>query len=428
MFRHSESEITYAAGNMPRSVYIGSAIVSYGMIALGCQLGFAQATHPITVALLCFVLLQISYGIVLWRLSAGDHSRQGQVFKTGVLTVLAFACSLLALAGPGLDWPLYLVTIAAYFMVYSPRTASILTLFLYILLGIAIALLAGWNWPVALANWLNLLLNFVFVAIFLFVLRVSVIQKTRAESLLRQLERSNAELEQAHQQLQRYANTVEEFAVVRERTRLAREIHDTLGHYLSLLHIQLGTMSKVYARDPADLKVEITEARQLAGQAIHEVRNAVAALRPTSITTLNLPGALAQLCSEFARSSEETQLTLDLAEQLPDISQDIQMAFYRAAQEALTNVRKHTRASNVLLRLCYENEILELVVLDNGSEVARSGEQLPGGSGLAGLGERFALLGGQVTYGFDEAGGYRVTARLRIAALPLAVGASEVQT
>src|SRR5205823_11321560 len=138
---------------------------------------------------------------------------------------------------------------------------------------------------------------------------------------------------------------------------MAREIHDTLGHYLSILTIQLETISKLQERDPARAAVEIAEARRVASQSMQEVRNAIAALRPTSIATLSLTQAITQLGNEFGQSGTETELTLDLDTQLPPISPDLQVALYRAVQETLTNVRKHTHASKVLVRLRYEYEL-----------------------------------------------------------------------
>jgi len=261
---------------------------------------------------------------------------------------------------------------------------------------------------------LSLLPAFAFVAIFSLVVRVLQDQKERAERLLRQLEESNAALAQAHSQLQEYANDVEELTIVRERTRLAREIHDTLGHYLSILNIQLETISKLQERDPARAAIEIAEARRVAAQSMQEVRNALAALRPTSMTQLSLSEAIMELGHEFEHSAAATTLTLDLETELPPLSPDIQVAFYRAVQEALTNVRKHAQASKVLVRVRYEDETLELVVLDNGRGVANADEERQGGFGLVGLRERMALLGGRVLYGPAEQGGYRVTARVPV--------------
>jgi len=244
-------------------------------------------------------------------------------------------------------------------------------------------------------------------------MRVQEEQRDRAERLLRQLEESNAELERAHKQLQEYADEVEELTIVRERTRVAREIHDILGHHLSILNIQLETISKLQERDPARAAVEITEARRVAAQSMQEVRNAVAALRPVSIATLGLTGALAQLGKEFECNAPATALTLDFETELPVLPPDISVALYRAVQEAFTNIRKHTQASKVLVRLRYEDGVIELLALDNGHGTSTGNtQQQESGFGLLGLHERIELLGGQVSYGPAEQGGYRVTVRV----------------
>ena len=148
-------------------------------------------------------------------------------------------------------------------------------------------------------------------------------------------------------------------------------------------------------------------------------RNAVAALRPTSIATLSLTEALSQLGKEFERTVPATALTLDLETELPVLSPDISLALYRAVQEALTNIRKHAQASKVLVRLRYEDDALELLVLDNGHGVSKvDAQQQGGGFGLVGLRERIELLGGQVSHGPAEQGGYRVTVRVPGPAVP----------
>src|SRR5207249_10270939 len=114
---------------------------------------------------------------------------------------------------------------------------------LYLLILVNIGLLGGWNRVIH--GWSSLLAGFAFVAAFSYANRLLTFERARSKRLLQQLEASNRELEEAHQQLQKYANEVEELTVNRERTRMAREIHDTLGHYLTILSIQLETISKL---------------------------------------------------------------------------------------------------------------------------------------------------------------------------------------
>ncbi len=153
----------------------------------------------------------------------------------------------------------------------------------------------------------------------------------------------------------------------------------------------------------------------MAAQCMQEVRNAVAALRPAGIATLSLPEALTQLGDDFRRAAGGTELALDLelGGPLSPISADLQLALYRVAQEALTNVRKHAHATKVLLRLRCEGDSLELVVLDNGVGLEPPALlQQGGGFGLTGLQERVELLGGYLTHGPARPSGYRVEAHI----------------
>lgn len=385
--------------------------------------------HLTLVNFIAFTVLQLIYCAILWWFIKNDLSENLRIITTVMLTLLTVITGLLSFSGLQWDWLLYLVTVAVYFMALSLRKAIISGVLLYLLLVVNLGYLNNWNWTHIYYNLLSLFTTFIFVAVFSFMVRILDIQKEHAEGLLHQLEESNAELEEAHRQLQNYANEVEELTIVRERTRMAREIHDTLGHYLSILTIQLETISKLQERDPARAAIEVAEARRVASQSMQEVSNAIAALRPTSIATLSLTQAISQLGSEFEQNATETQLTLDLDTQLPPISPDLQVALYRAVQEALTNVRRHAHASKVLVRLRYENDLLELVVLDNGSGAA-TGEldNQHGGFGLIGLQERLELLGGQVTYGPAEPTGYRVTIKVCVPSIPAPIEISEVVT
>ena len=358
-------------------------------------------------------IISLLCGFLLWWLNAVGEIREWQrVLALAALSILAFLNGLLAATGLWFNFLLYFVIVANTFIHLSLRTALIANLLLYLEVGLTFFLLDKWNG--LSTNWLSMLSGFAFVGAFSLSNRLLTTERERSSRLLSQLETSNHELETAHAQLQHYAKEIEELAITRERTRMAREIHDTLGHYLTIITIQLETMSKLQEHDPARVHTEIEEARRVAAQCMQEVRIAVAALRPTSIANLDLKQALIQLASEFRRAVPETELTLDLETLLPTHSAELQLALYRAAQEALTNVRKHTRAAKVLLRLRYENESIELMVRDNGQGMMATDflPQQSSGFGLIGLRERIELLGGQVSYGPAEPAGYRVTARI----------------
>jgi signal transduction histidine kinase len=390
---------------------------AYFAVALGYLMGVLVASHLTVVNFLAFTALQVFYVLIYRWLVKDDISGWQLALNLGMLTGSSIATGLLSLAGVYWDWLPYLVTAAIYFAALSLRTAIIAGVLLYLVSMVNLGLIYKWYWPAIYPSSFTLLAAFGFVAAFSLMLRVLEVQTEHAERLLHQLEESNAELEQAHAQLRSYAMEVEELTIVRERARLAREIHDTLGHYLSILNIQLETISKLQEREPARAVVEIAEARRVAAQSMQEVRNAVAALRPMSIAALGLTEAVRQLGKEFERNAPEIILTLDLETELPPLPPGISVALYRAAQEAFTNIRKHAQASKVLLRLRYEDETVELLVLDNGRGTSNIDTEQRDGFGLIGLRERTELLGGCVSFDPVEQGGYRVVVRVPVPAV-----------
>ena len=393
-------------------LYRATESAGYATLVIGYLISIFSASQLTLMNVLIFTGIQLLYALIFWWVTVRvERTHWHMLLGIILLFTLTIVSGITVLLGIYLDWLLYFVTVALCFMLLSLPLALLASVALYLCVGATLYLVNG---VIGLSQpWIFLLAGFAFVAVFSGANKLLIAQQERTEVLLRELETSNAEREEANKQLQKYANEVEELTVDRERTRMAREIHDTLGHYLTILSIQLETISKLQERDPAQAMVEVAEARRVAAQSMQEVRNAVAALRPASIATLSLHEALTQLANEFCNTSNEIKLTLDLETQLPPLSPDVQFALYRATQEVLTNIRKHAHATKVLLRLRYEAHEIELVVLDNGSGVI---ENEPGhsgsGFGLIGLRERIELLGGHVTYGKEEPQGYRVTIRI----------------
>src|SRR5215467_5154052 len=323
---------------------IAGASVIYITLTIGYLLTILTATRLTLLNFLVFTALQVCYCALLWwmiRVVGKSPKKWPFPLALGLLIVITGAVGLLPATGLQWDWLLFLVTLSLLFTFLPVRLAICAGILLYIAVVLNLGWLSDWQWAQVYASLLSLFPAFLFVGLFSLFFRMLEMQKERAERLFRQLEASNAELERAHVQLQDYASEVEELTLVRERTRLAREIHDTLGHYLSILTIQLETIGKLQERDPARAAVEIAEARRVAAQSMQEVRNAVAALRPTGIAELSFAEAVRQLGKEFERNAPETSWTLDLETELPALSPDISVALYRAVQETLTNIRKH---------------------------------------------------------------------------------------
>jgi signal transduction histidine kinase len=198
------------------------------------------------------------------------------------------------------------------------------------------------------------------------------------------------ELQKANQQLAEYAAQVEQLATMRERNRLAREVHDTLGHYLTVINVQLEVVTKLIDSNPARAKEAAGKAKELASEGLSEVRRSVSALRPTPLEDKPLPEAIRGLIE----TSRDTGLmvTFEQAGAARTLSSEMETVLYRAAQESLTNIRKHAHASAATVCLTYQADTVSLRVRDNG--IGRQGDE--DNVGLNALRERVAALNGTV--------------------------------
>lgn len=233
-----------------------------------------------------------------------------------------------------------------------------------------------------------------FSAAVLFVILFTQIAKNERKARA-EVERLAEQLSAANQQLREYANKVEELAAFHERNRLAREIHDGLGHYLTTINIQIKAASVLLVKDVQLAERSLGKAQVLCQDALNEVRRSVATLRGGQY--LNRP--LIDLIEELAAESRVSGLVanLEILGEPRSLISQIELALYRAAQEGLTNVSKHSLASKVDLRLEFGSGLTRLTICDNG--VGSSTSQIDigdenGGFGLFGLRERIQLLGG----------------------------------
>jgi len=218
--------------------------------------------------------------------------------------------------------------------------------------------------------------------------------------------RAHEQLDQANRQLASYAAQVEQLATVRERNRLAREVHDSLGHYLTVISIQLEVVEKLLDSNPARAKEAAGKARELAADGLSEVRRSIAALRPSPLEDRPLPEAIRALIE--ASRDAGLMVTFEQSGAPRSLSPELETVLYRAAQEALTNIRKHAHASAAGVRLAYEAGAVDLRVRDNG--VGRRGGE--DHVGLSALRERIAALGGAVIAENHPEGGFMLEVTL----------------
>ena len=239
-------------------------------------------------------------------------------------------------------------------------------------------------------SWLTGLINGVTVSTVIFFVAVFAQMRLNEQQSRERAERLMSELEEANTQLAAYATQAEELAMTQERNRLAREIHDTLGHTLTIVNVQIEAARVVMESDPARARDAMNKAQELTQQGLARVRESVAALRESPVSNRSLDEAIASLVREAQISGIVAEFTVT-GEPLV-LEHKVALALYRAAQEGLTNVRKHARASRVDVRLDYRPAEVRLEVRDNGVGATETA----GGFGLLGIRERMQLLGGRL--------------------------------
>ena len=213
---------------------------------------------------------------------------------------------------------------------------------------------------------------------------------TKEQRAKREVERLLAELKEANEKLRQYADQVEELATLKERNRLAREIHDSLGHYLTVVVVQIEAAITVIDKDREQSLDVLRKAQGLAQRGLADVRRSVATLRTSPAETRSLVDSMNTLIEECRVSGLPTEFQLVGTPR--NLSPSAEVALFRAAQEALTNVRKHSLAHAATVVLHYSADNVWLKVHDDGVGVT----ELTNGFGLIGIQERAQNLGGEV--------------------------------
>jgi signal transduction histidine kinase len=202
-------------------------------------------------------------------------------------------------------------------------------------------------------------------------------------------------------------------AVADERARIARELHDVVGHAISVMTVQAGAARLVFADDPDRARTALLAVEEAGRDALGEMRRMLSVLREETDADDGFdpqPG-LGDLEHLVGRNREAgLDVCVDVAGDRRSVSSGVELTVYRIVQEALTNVRKHAGTARAEVRICFENDAL-VVVIENDGDRVREG-RANGGHGLVGMHERVALYDGELEVGPRAEGGFAVRARL----------------
>lgn len=272
--------------------------------------------------------------------------------------------------------------------------------------AVCAALLAALILPIGLrhATWKSALINSVTIGTAILFVAVFTQMRLKEQQARERMEQLMGELEEANAQLVAYATQAEELVMTQERNRMAREIHDNLGHYLTIVNVQIEAAKVVMDSEPERALDALNKAQEQVQKGLTRVRESVATLRESPVSNRPLDEIIASLVEEAQSTGIVTEFKVSGEPQA--LENKLALALYRVAQEGLTNVRRHAHASRVDVLLDFQPGEVRLEVKDNGIGSAETS----GGFGLLGIRERMQLLGGRLEISTGVGKGFRLTA------------------
>jgi len=370
--------------------------IAFALVVISCFAGYFYTERfyqPASMVPLTFFLGAVYSALGILGNTNPDQ-RRGRRLALYFVTQCALLTALLWLSPiRGFFAILVLPIVSEAIFELRPRSAVLVGAYLYAQTILLWAVPYGW--PAVGEAMLNYSAAFGFTIGFSLISRHALATKEREVTLRK-------ELETANQKLRAFAEQAGELATTQERNRLAREIHDGVGHYLTVVKTQLDAAAALIPIHPERARDTVTSAAKLTAEALDDVRRSVGSLR-SEAGRPPLTTALADL----ARYGEPAP-AVSVAGTPRPLPSAIEHALFRAAQEGLTNTRKHAGAQtcSVLLDFRAPGRVA-LEVADDGRGRSTASDERTG-FGLTGLRERIELLGGRVESGNRPEGGFRL--------------------
>jgi signal transduction histidine kinase len=227
-------------------------------------------------------------------------------------------------------------------------------------------------------------------------------QKARKDTL-----KLYEQLMESHERLQEYAIKAEEWAASRERVRIARDIHDTVGHTLTSLIVQMQAARKLSQIDAERSESVYLECEDLVRSALQEVRLAVRTIRDEPVQSMFLHESLDKLSEEFTKFAQvATRFEIEGSAVL--LPGELQLAAYRIVQESLTNAKKHADAEHARIQIVYSEGGFSLCISNDGDVP----DEVKPGFGLLNLQERVKEWNGRVSFGKNDLMQFAVQANI----------------
>lgn len=247
-------------------------------------------------------------------------------------------------------------------------------------------------------------LSFVLLGLVLYFFIRSRMERRRIHELN---ERHLKELQEAYEQLQDASATAMQYAVLEERARIARDIHDAVGHSLTSLIVQMQALRYMIKQDPVHAGETLEEMLSVARQGLQNIRESVHALAG-DLSFSGMTAMKSLLIRMEATASISYNFQADINDE--DLPTETYETLFRVLQESVTNVIRHSNATQVEVNLSRENHEITMIIRDNGTLNGEHG--INEGFGLKVMRDRLKEKGGGLHYRIPESGGFEIVAAL----------------
>ncbi|HEX3027856.1 MAG TPA: sensor histidine kinase [Clostridia bacterium] len=268
----------------------------------------------------------------------------------------------------------------------------------YTLIEVALSSEKYYNMPFVVSYIFFTFMIFITIAIFFNYSRALSEEKSKLDEMNRKLTDVNRLLEQKNE-------IIKELTIFEERNRIARDIHDSVGHNLTGLIMNLDFCEKLAEKDPAKVKEQISVNRNIAKECLAEIRKSIQALKPVSLEQLPLIKSIEEIVAA-SKQKFKIDIKLKVKGEIYKTPPEFNIVVYRAVQEAVTNSVRHGKATTVEIEVAYGRSELSLFIKDNG----KGAEKFQPGNGLKGMLERVRELNGDA--GFFSRDGFMINLRI----------------
>ncbi|HSS10971.1 MAG TPA: histidine kinase, partial [Acidimicrobiales bacterium] len=200
--------------------------------------------------------------------------------------------------------------------------------------------------------------------------------------------------------------------------RIARELHDVVAHTISTINVQAGVAKHLLGKDPAQAELALGAIKDASSDALAELRSMLGVLRSSDVPLHPAPGLddIGDLIADMRGAGLDVQLEVT-GDRPSGLDDALQLAAYRIVQEACTNVIRHAASAPTVVWIAYRPHSVQLVVRNSppalvAAQPARTSTQPGAAAGIAGMRERVAIVGGRLSTGPADDGGFEVSAEI----------------